>query len=92
MVKVVCPICGKIGVLEIRGNSRRVVHYYYENGKRVFVKHTVKREQWEQWEQKRRISAHFLENWCSGRDLNPGLRLERPEYLAGLYYRSLKAL
>ena len=23
--------------------------------------------------------------WCSGRDLNPGLRLERPEYLAGLY-------
>lgn len=26
--------------------------------------------------------------WCSGRDLNPRLRLERPEYLAGLYYRS----
>ena len=52
MVKVVCPICGKMGVLEIRGNSRRVVHYYYENGKRIFVKHTVKREQWERWEQK----------------------------------------
>ena len=27
-------------------------------------------------------------DWCSGRDLNPGLRLERPEYLAELYYRS----
>ena len=32
--------------------------------------------------------------WCSGRDSNPGLRLssvpaERPEYLAGLYYRSI---
>jgi hypothetical protein len=26
--------------------------------------------------------------WCSGRDSNPGLRLERPEYLTGLYYRS----
>ena len=29
------------------------------------------------------------EIWCSGRDLNPGLRLERPPYLTGLYYRSL---
>ena len=26
--------------------------------------------------------------WCSGRDLDPGLRLERPEYLTELYYRS----
>ena len=29
------------------------------------------------------------EIWCSGRDLNPGPRLERPLYLTGLYYRSL---
>gem|GEM_PF-2467793 len=29
--------------------------------------------------------------WCSGRDLDPGLRLERPEYLTGLYYRSASA-
>jgi hypothetical protein len=28
--------------------------------------------------------------WCSGRDSDPGLRLERPEYLTGLYYRSPK--
>ena len=27
--------------------------------------------------------------WCSGRDLNPRLRLERPVYLSGLYYRSI---
>ena len=27
-------------------------------------------------------------DWCSGRDLNPGRRLERPSYLTGLYYRS----
>ncbi len=26
--------------------------------------------------------------WCSGRDLDPGPRLERPLYLTGLYYRS----
>jgi hypothetical protein len=26
--------------------------------------------------------------WCSGRDSNPGPRLERPLYLTGLYYRS----
>ena len=30
------------------------------------------------------------QKWCSGRDLNPGLRLERPPYLTGLYYRSSK--
>ena len=29
-----------------------------------------------------------LKNECSGRDLNPGLRLERPTYLASLYDRS----
>ena len=28
--------------------------------------------------------------WCSGGDLNPRLRLERPPYLTGLYYRSLQ--
>ena len=28
------------------------------------------------------------EKECSGRDLNPGRRLERPSYLTGLYYRS----
>ena len=33
-----------------------------------------------------------LKVWCSGRDLDPGLRLERPEYLTELYYRSLIVL
>ena len=32
--------------------------------------------------------AALSERWCSGRDSDPGLRLERPEYLTGLYYRS----
>ena len=29
--------------------------------------------------------------WCRGRDLNPGHGLERPAYLAGLYYRGIRA-
>ena len=32
--------------------------------------------------------ADLSEIWCSGRDSDPGHRLERPEYLTGLYYRS----
>ena len=34
--------------------------------------------------------ADFM--WCSGRDSDPGLRLERPEYLTGLYYRSTELI
>ena len=31
-----------MGMLEVRENSRRIVHYYYdETGKRRFIKHTV---------------------------------------------------
>ena len=30
--------------------------------------------------------------WCRGRDLNPGHGLERPAYLAGLYYRGTTRL
>ena len=35
-----------------------------------------------------RFSKKKVNIWCSGRDSDPGLRLERPEYLTGLYYRS----
>jgi hypothetical protein len=40
-MKVVCPECHKIGILEQRGNSQRVVHYRYVDSKRVFERHTV---------------------------------------------------
>jgi hypothetical protein len=33
-----------------------------------------------------------MSSWCSGRDLDPGRRLERPVYLTGLYYRSITLL
>ena len=42
-MKVVCPVCGQEGVVEQRGNSVRIVHYSWVNGKRVFMKHTVKK-------------------------------------------------
>jgi hypothetical protein len=32
-----------------------------------------------------------MRRWCRGRDLNPGHGLERPAYLAGLYYRGIRA-
>jgi hypothetical protein len=41
-MKVRCPICGIIGVLQERGNSCRVQHYQgYENGKRRYLYHKV---------------------------------------------------
>ena len=47
-MKMVCPVCGQEGVVEQRGNSVRIVHYSWVNGKRVFMKHTVKKGTWEQ--------------------------------------------
>jgi len=41
-MKVECTVCGKVGILEQRGNSVRVVHYKYVDGKRLFTKHTIK--------------------------------------------------
>ena len=41
-MKVRCPICGIEGFLEIRGSSRRVVHYRgIVDGKRVYEKHRI---------------------------------------------------
>ena len=42
-MKVVCPVCGRMGFLEVRGNSGRVVHYVgFHEGKRIYERHTVK--------------------------------------------------
>ena len=91
-MKIVCPVCGLEGVLQQRGNNRRVIHYSWQNGKRVFWQHklvtemvTMVTEDGNGYSSK----TFLLENKeCSGRDLNPGPRLERPLYLTGLYYRS----
>ena len=90
-MKMVCPVCGREGVVQKRGNSVRLIHYRWVDGKRVFECHTVKKE-WKQqmatWQQMATENGFLNVYECSGRDLNPRLRLERPEYLTGLYYRS----
>ncbi len=40
-MKVLCAVCGAVGVLEVRGSSQRVVHYQYVNGKRIFSRHKI---------------------------------------------------
>jgi len=40
-MKALCSACGKVGVVKQRGKSIRVIHYEYQNGKRIFVKHLV---------------------------------------------------
>ena len=40
-MKVLCPICNQVGILEQRGNSQRIVHYQYVDGKRILNKHKV---------------------------------------------------
>ena len=40
-MKVVCPVCNQFGILEERGNSQRIIHYQYLDGKRILTKHKV---------------------------------------------------
>jgi hypothetical protein len=41
-MKIVCPVCGVAGHLQVRGNSARVLHYNgFVNGRRVYVRHKV---------------------------------------------------
>ena len=40
-MKVLCPKCNVQGILEVRGQSQRIIHYQYVNGKRIFSRHKV---------------------------------------------------
>ena len=40
-MKVECPICKRIGILQRRGSSTRVIHYTWQNGKRIFQAHRI---------------------------------------------------
>ncbi len=41
-MKVECPVCHVLGVLQQRGNSSRVQHYVsFKDGKRVYLYHKV---------------------------------------------------
>ena len=42
-MKVECPVCGRMGILQVRGNSQRVGHYVGYKGKTSVVEwHLVK--------------------------------------------------
>lgn len=91
-MKVACPVCGRIGVFQVYGNSKRVIHYEWRGDKRVFWAHklpaTVTETPVTDCNRKDRNALLHGGIECSGRDLDPGRRLERPAYLTGLYYRS----
>ena len=40
-MKKVCPVCGKIGILQQRGNTSRIIHYQWIGNKRTFIAHKV---------------------------------------------------
>ena len=42
-MKVLCPVCGRMGILQVRGNSKRVGHYVGYRGRTSVVEwHLVK--------------------------------------------------
>jgi hypothetical protein len=42
ILKVECPVCHVQGILEVRGNSQRVLHYKgFFNGKRLYERHPL---------------------------------------------------
>jgi hypothetical protein len=41
LMKAECAVCGKEGILEKRGNSVRIIHYSWVDGKRIFSRHKV---------------------------------------------------
>ncbi len=47
-MKIECPKCGTVGVLQKRGNSYRVQHYEgFKDGKRLYAYHAVDKSAFE---------------------------------------------
>ena len=40
-MKMLCPVCNVQGILQVRGSSKRIVHYSWVNGKRIFTYHKM---------------------------------------------------
>lgn len=52
-MKTACPVCGKEGLLQVRGNSERVQHYVgSKDSKRVYLYHKVGRMEIKVWKWK----------------------------------------
>jgi hypothetical protein len=44
-MKIECPVCGKMGHIQIRGSNARIMHYKgYEGKKRVYERHAIPKE------------------------------------------------
>jgi hypothetical protein len=41
MTKSLCSVCGMEGILEKRGQSVRIIHYSWVDGKRIFSRHKL---------------------------------------------------
>jgi hypothetical protein len=77
-MKVECPVCGVHGILEVRGNSQRVLHYRgFFNDKRVYEKHSIKMgindgsNGNKQMGINKSVSGFFNDNTSRGWELNP---------------------
>ena len=68
-MKVLCPICNQVGILEQRGNSQRIIHYQYPGDKRTLTKHTLR-----MGTNRNSMGTENAEkrmNWSWGWELNP---------------------
>ena len=74
-MKIECPVCHVIGLLQQRGNSYRVQHYQgFENGKRVYQYHKVSSMEVngsKSMEVNNKDSSFFNRTKWTGGDLNP---------------------
>jgi hypothetical protein len=84
-MKVKCPVCGIVGILQQRGNSYRVQHYRgFENGKRSYQYHKVSSMEVngsKNMEVNTEESSFFSRTKWTGGDLNP----RPPECKSGVH-------
>jgi hypothetical protein len=84
-MKVKCPVCGFVGILQQRGNSYRVQHYQgFENGKRSYLYHKVSNMEVngsKNMEVSNESSSFFSRTKWTGGDLNP----RPPECKSGVH-------
>lgn len=78
-MKITCPVCGRMGHLQVRGKSARIGHYISYDGKTRLVQwHKVDSKDSEMVNNgnqnmviKNPKSSFFSEKWSLGRGLNP---------------------
>ena len=85
-MKILCPLCGVEGHLQVRGNSQRVVHYRsFVNGKIVYAGHRMEINGNQQMEINKSRKCIFNQNeggrslaWSGHRLPKPATRVQIP--------------